>query len=149
MSSMHWHHQWCFYQEHTNILRPESGLLKVYWAWSRPSPVLPEHRKSLALARSLQLEYKKISILGEQIPADTEELEAHIEGLQLAKETRRDWCTGEALMPHSNNTQPLSWKHKRSLRQVGIQLRYHRVAKKTSKCAFLNTGLKPETVVSH
>lgn len=96
----------------------------------------PEHRKSLALARSLQLEYKKISISGGQIPADTEELEAHIEGLRLAKEMRRDWCTWEALMPHGNNTQPLSWKHKRSLRQVGIQFRYHRVAEKTSSVHF-------------
>lgn len=76
--------------------------------------------------RSLQLKYGKISISGGQIPADTEELEAHIEGYSLRRKWegtgahKRLWC------PTAINMQPLSWKHKRSLRQVGIQHRYQR-----------------------
>lgn len=113
-----------------NMPKPwEQSLVCWEPAWLGPGWALRSPNTAGALPlhpRSLQFEYGKISISGGQIPADTDELEAHIEGYSLRRKWEgtgaheRLWC------PTAINTQPLSWKHKRSLRQVGIRHRYHR-----------------------
>lgn len=101
------------------------------WAWNwsqlgqdQPQPCAPwRHRDLAPAAKELTIRAGQDFYIGRANPSWHRRIRSSWRRSQRAEEMRRDGCTWEALMLQDSNVQPLSQKHKRSLRNVGIQLK--------------------------
>lgn len=124
-SVLHWHHQWCCYQEYAKMLRPQPrNWSQLGQEQEQPQPCAPWRHRDLALAsKELTIRAGQEFYIGRANPSWHRRIRSSWRRSQCAKEMRRDRSTWGALMLQDRNVQPLSQQHNRSLRNVGIQLK--------------------------
>lgn len=138
-SVLHWHHQWCCYQEYAKIHSPVRQELNTA---GPAQPCAPWRHRDLPLAcKELTIRAGQEFYIGRANPSWHRRIRRSWRRSQCAKEMRRDGCTWEALMLQDSNVQPLSHQHKRSFRNVGIQLKS---CQEASEGVFWKTRLKRE-----